>query len=262
MGKIDAPLGAGRSRYAPRLPAKVAESLALIEAWLSEHPKTFVSMSGGKDSAAVVHLVRQVRPDVPVVFYDSGIEYRANLTYIKRLTQQWDLDMHVFPATPPALDVLEASGQWEHGVDKVDADLLHTACITVPSQAAQARFGTIHSMYGLRADESRIRLILLSRNNGHITKHDTDGTLLRSHLAPIWRWTHDEVWDYLARNGVPENPLYGQMERLGIPRSRSRVGMAADANALTKGRWALTYALDPDLARVIEKRLPILREFR
>ena len=37
--------------------------------------KVFVSFSGGKDSTILLHMVRQLYPDVPAVFVDTGLEY-------------------------------------------------------------------------------------------------------------------------------------------------------------------------------------------
>lgn len=40
----------------------------------------FVPWSGGKDSTVVVDLTRQVDPNVPVVFFDSGLEFPRRCT--------------------------------------------------------------------------------------------------------------------------------------------------------------------------------------
>lgn len=37
--------------------------------------KVFVAFSGGKDSSVLLHLVRQLYPNVPAVFCDTGLEY-------------------------------------------------------------------------------------------------------------------------------------------------------------------------------------------
>lgn len=48
--------------------------VAWREYWLSRDRDVYVSL-GGKDSHALLHLVRSVYPDIPAVFVDTGLEY-------------------------------------------------------------------------------------------------------------------------------------------------------------------------------------------
>lgn len=45
-----------------------------IRWWLNEFDG-YVSFSGGKDSTVLLHIARQVNPDIPAVFVDTGLEY-------------------------------------------------------------------------------------------------------------------------------------------------------------------------------------------
>ena len=65
-------------RYLQNLPfeQKIQKSLAKIMEWYSRNEgKVFVSFSGGKDSTVLLHLVRQLFPEVPAVFVNTGLEY-------------------------------------------------------------------------------------------------------------------------------------------------------------------------------------------
>ena len=59
------------------LPVKVAMTKQRIREWVREYGVNgvYVSFSGGKDSTALLHLVREEYPEVEAVFVNTGLEY-------------------------------------------------------------------------------------------------------------------------------------------------------------------------------------------
>lgn len=47
----------------------------IIEWYIQNQGKVYVSFSGGKDSTVLLDLVRRIYPDVPAAFVDTGLEY-------------------------------------------------------------------------------------------------------------------------------------------------------------------------------------------
>ncbi|HIQ39532.1 MAG TPA: hypothetical protein EYH53_05955, partial [Methanothermococcus okinawensis] len=53
------------------------------------------SFSGGKDSSVSTLLVREIIPDIDVIFIDTGLEYPDTLKYVKRFAKEYDLNLHI-----------------------------------------------------------------------------------------------------------------------------------------------------------------------
>ena len=55
----------------------------LIEWYQKFKGKVYVSFSGGKDSTVLLHIARQLYPDIEAVFVDTGLEYPEIREFVK-----------------------------------------------------------------------------------------------------------------------------------------------------------------------------------
>jgi 3'-phosphoadenosine 5'-phosphosulfate sulfotransferase (PAPS reductase)/FAD synthetase len=68
------------------LDAKINLSKRRIRAWHDYwEGNTYIAFSGGKDSTVLLDLVRQMYPDTPAVFHDTGLEYPEVRDFVKTL---------------------------------------------------------------------------------------------------------------------------------------------------------------------------------
>lgn len=66
------------------LDAKVAMTKRRIREWYDAFDgQVYVSFSGGKDSAVLLHIARQIYPNMPAVFCDTGLEYPEIKEFVK-----------------------------------------------------------------------------------------------------------------------------------------------------------------------------------
>ena len=73
-----------KQRQSLPLEAKIVLSRQRIRQWY-EHwdGQVYISFSGGKDSTVLLHLVRELYPDVPAMFVDTGLEFPEIRKHVK-----------------------------------------------------------------------------------------------------------------------------------------------------------------------------------
>jgi 3'-phosphoadenosine 5'-phosphosulfate sulfotransferase (PAPS reductase)/FAD synthetase len=241
-----------------------------------EHHDGYVAWSGGKDSTTVVDLARKVDPHIPVVFYDTGLQFPETLTYLSEVAGAWNLNFHVIPADPDLLTVFIAAGGFDHHApDRELPGSLADLMITGPAAIAHTRYGR-GSLWGVRSEESgarrrlyRSRLAAETRSHKQLSPEAVraefggiirrkDGTVT---YGPIWDWQRSHVFEYLAGRGIPLNPLYRKLAALGAPPERIRVDSIIDAAKLSNGHITWLQKGWPDLFDRLANALPRLREW-
>lgn len=68
------------------LDVKIRMTKMRIQQWyLLYGGDVYVSFSGGKDSTVLLHIARQLHPDIPAVFCDTGLEYPELREFVKTI---------------------------------------------------------------------------------------------------------------------------------------------------------------------------------
>lgn len=67
------------------LGAKIQMTKRRIQEWVYEYGEdgVYVSFSGGKDSTVLLHIARQMYPNLKAVFVDTGLEYPEIRAFVK-----------------------------------------------------------------------------------------------------------------------------------------------------------------------------------
>ena len=208
---------------------------ALIE--FAAQGRCYASVSWGKDSTVLAHLVSVYAPEVPVVHIDLYPIGNPDSPFVR------DAFLCRHPIRYHEVRVaFEADG--------ADLDAAYQRYVAAWYQAldeAQSRFGDRYIL-GLRGSESSKRKSRM-RNHGI----STDRT-----CSPIGWWTAADVWAYLFEHDLPIHPAYACGISAGWERDRIRVefiGMEATPVAWGAREWDMRY-YGTEIGRIITQRDP------
>ena len=157
-----------------------------------------VSTSFGIQSAVTLRLATSIKPDVKVIWVDTGYLPDETYAYAKTLTKLFNLNLHVYKSeTSPAEMESEHGRLWES--EKVeDLDLYDKIRKVEPMQRALHELDVRGWVSGLRGaqTEFRKRLPLLKRSGHHFR------------IYPILEWTARDIYYFMQENDLPQHPLF------------------------------------------------------
>lgn len=156
-----------------------------------------MTTSFGAQSAAMLHLVTSVLPDIPVVFIDTGYMFPETYRFAAELTERLELNLKKYRSLSSAAEQEALHGRlWEQGADGLKTYNFMNK--VEPMDRAIKELGARAWLAGLRRSqgESRAsRRVVESQNK--MTK-----------IYPILDWDDRELHQYLEANGLPYHPLW------------------------------------------------------
>jgi len=142
------------------------------------------------DGVVVLHMLRQVKPDIPVLFIDTFHHFAETYAYRDELAERWNLNLITVKATAPAVGLWQSSTDACCARHKVD-----------PLFAALENYDAWFT--GLRRDQSPSRAHLSHLEPFRLPS----GRVLRK-VSPVATWTTKEIHTYAKEHAIPFLPLY------------------------------------------------------
>jgi phosphoadenosine phosphosulfate reductase len=161
-----------------------------IERALSVAHASAITSSFQAECVVLTHLLREVRPDIPVLFLDTFHHFSQTLAYRDELTARWGLNLINLQAKTPSV------GLWQ-------AESTEACCKrhkVEPLFSALEGYDTWFT--ALRRDQSPSRA-----NLQEIEPFNLPGKTI-SRVAPLAAWTARDVWKYAKDHDIPLLPLY------------------------------------------------------
>jgi phosphoadenosine phosphosulfate reductase len=183
-----------------------------------------VTSSFQSEDIVVVHMLLAERPNIPVLFLETGYHFPETLVYRDQMAAAWKLNLFNLEAKQSVVD------------QEAQFGILNQ---TAPDQCCKLRkvgplFAGLEDydiwFTGLRREQSPTRANL---QPAEPFKLPSGKTLHK--ISPVYDWTTRDVWQYMQQHQIPELPLYAK--------GYTSIGCAPctklplDPNDPRSGRW-------------------------
>jgi phosphoadenosine phosphosulfate reductase len=171
----------------------MSDARDVIHAALSGAHAPCLTSSFQAECVVLTHLLREERPDVPVLFLDTYHHFTETLAYRDEVAAAWGLNLITLRATEPRV------GCWQ-------AESTEACCRrhkVEPLFAALQQYDVWFT--ALRREQSASRAGL---QEVEAFRLPSGKTIQR--ISPLAGWSTREVWAYARTHGIPLLPLYGR----------------------------------------------------
>ena len=203
----------------------MARVRALLVRELSAAPDACITCSFQAEDVLLLHLTRELKPAIPVLFLDTGYHFAETYAYRDRIAEEWGLNLtNLLPAKTVAEQEAEFGLLYQSAPDK---------CCQLrkvePLFAAVAQYKVW--LTGLRREQARSRAAL-----EEVAEFVLPGGVTVRKLSPFADWTTRDVWELCAHFEIPLLSLYDLgYSSIGCEPCTS---IPTDPNDPRSGRWA------------------------
>lgn len=198
---------------------------SLVQELLHFELKACITNSFQIEDMVVLHLLRQIEPEIPVLFLDTGYHFAETCAYRDRMAQAWKLNLISLQAQQSVVEQESAFGI----LNQTDP----TRCCGLRKVEPLMRGLESYDIWftGLRREQSPTR-----KNLRKVEHHalPTGKTLLK--VSPLADWDLKRVWSYIVENGIEYLPLYDK----GYPSIGCEpcTSIPEDPDNPRSGRWS------------------------
>lgn len=167
----------------------------ILEWTLGLNKRVFASTSFSPNAAALLHMISQVAPQLPVIWVDSGYNVPDAYRIAEQIMQRLDLKMYVYNPVMSAERRNALMGGIPHPDDneELHREFARQVKLEPFARAIDDLQGEVW-ITGIRREETEHRksLDIVSVDNRGILK-----------VAPVFYWTIEQLEDYLEQHELP-----------------------------------------------------------
>lgn len=161
-----------------------------------EHAKNPIIFTNFRPLAiAFLHLVTQIKPDIPVIWVDHGFNTPATYRHISRVVEYLKLNLQVYSPKMSAAHYTAVFGPVPE-LDTPEHDHFSRIVKLEPFDRAMADFKPDIWLNGIRHDQNAFRKDL------HVFTFGSHGTV---RVAPMFQLSEGQVEKYILDRNLPDN---------------------------------------------------------
>lgn len=177
----------------------LAKAEEIIRSTLAEGEAACFTCSFQAEDVALLHLLIQQFPRIPVLFLETGYHFPEVVAYRDQLAREWNLNLVNLEAKESREDQEKRLGM----LNVIDPNQCCHLRKVIPLQEGLKAYRKWFT--GLRREQSPTRANLQPKEFHQFpTGHAVDK------VSPLFDWTMAEVASYLSANDIPRLPLYDQ----------------------------------------------------
>ncbi|MCC7417861.1 MAG: phosphoadenylyl-sulfate reductase [Acidobacteria bacterium] len=167
-----------------------ADAAAIVAQALDAAARPCITCSFQAEDMVVLHMLRRIQPDIPVLFLDTVHHFAQTCAYRDDMAARWGLNLINLRAAEPA------PGLWRTSTDE--------CCARHKIQPLFSALEAYDAWFtGLRRQQSASRAALAESEPFRLPS----GRSIAK-LSPLAAWTTKDVWAYTTAHQIPLLPLY------------------------------------------------------
>ncbi len=175
-------------------PLKTSERLLQLKEIFGS--RLIASSSFGLQASAMLHLIKEHAPDIPVIFVDTGYCFPETYQFAQSFIEDWGLDIRVInPAVSAARQEALYGKLWEQGKEGNKKYALLNK--VEPMNRALSEVGADVWLSGLRRSQSSTRAERAFAEQQKATMK----------VYPILDWADAQLASYFYEHDLPRHPL-------------------------------------------------------
>jgi phosphoadenosine phosphosulfate reductase len=194
-----------------------------------------MTSSFGDQAVVLIHLATQVKPDIRIIFVDTGYLFPETHLFMEQVRQRFNLNVWTYRTKNDPLQWLKTAGE-NDATWRKDIDACCAANKNEPIERAFKTIGAKAYLRGIRREQN--------------AKRDKDAFIQWAPrygcyaISPMLNWTRKDVGLYMKQHDLPYHPLVekGYLSIGCNPLSCTRPVQIGDDPR--SGRWAGTGKLE------------------